>query len=179
MASPDAFDTLGIEPRFDLDQDAVRRAWLRRSAALHPDRLAADSSADDEAAREAALLNQARRTLEDAERRANALLARLGGPSKEQDRTLPPTLLAEVLEVREEMAAARAAGAPLDRFHAWAQGRRAEHIARVGELFAAAPARRDNDLLRAIRLELNAWRYVERMIEQLDPDDDAGREASM
>jgi len=32
------FDALGLERRFDLDERAIRGAWLRRAAALHPDR---------------------------------------------------------------------------------------------------------------------------------------------
>lgn len=162
---PDPFDALGLPPRFELSPRDVRRAWLERSASVHPDRT---GPGDAEAARRAAALNDARRTLEDPERRAGALLARLGGPSMAADKSLPPGLLAEFLEVQEAVDEARAAERPLDEYERWARTKRDEHIQRAGELFARASPN-DPRSLAAIRTELNAWRYVERLIEQLDP----------
>jgi len=170
MDTSDPFAVLGQPRRFDIDEPALQRAWLAKSAAVHPDR-----AGDDEASAErVAELNRARATLTDPERRANALLRLLGGPAKEQDRSLPDGLLAEMLEVREEMESDLADSGEVARrkWEAWADERRAGHMARVGGLFAQ-PAKPET--LKAIRRELNAWRYIERMIEQLDPAYDPAR----
>ena len=45
----------------------------------------------------------------------------------------------------------------------------------VNRLFDALGERPDAPALAAIRRELNAWRYIERLIEQLDPDYDPAR----
>ncbi|TVQ60082.1 MAG: Fe-S protein assembly co-chaperone HscB [Phycisphaerales bacterium] len=171
METNDPFVILGLPARFDLREADVRAAWLRRSAALHPDRADANAGMDEaERARAAAVLNDAKRTLEDPERRADALLLRLGGATKEQDKSIPPEVLMEMMEARETLEQAASAGdaAALDGSRAWAEERRAGHIERVGDLFARAGDPPDAAALRAVRAELNAWRYVERMLEQID-----------
>ncbi len=124
-----------------------------------------------DAAREMARLNAAHETLADPERRAGALLALLGGPAKEQSKALPDGFLQQTLEIREQIEETIASGDPEARaeIERWAEARRDEHIRRVASLFADLadpPARASLD---ALRCELNAWRYVERLIEQLDP----------
>lgn len=160
---PDAFEILGIEPRFDLSPDEVRRAWLARSAEAHPDR----AGSSDDAARLAARFNEARASLDDPERRARALLARLGVEAKAD--SPPPDLLMEFMEAKEAAEEAEASGdrAELSRWRAWAQARREAHVARVAELFREALAG-DREALRSVGPELGAWRYAERFLEQLD-----------
>lgn len=170
----DPFDTLGLEPRFDLDASAIRRAYLARSAALHPDtRVGAEDREDGSAS---ALLNAAKRIIDDPERRANALLARLGGPGSDQDKSLPPGFLAETMEMREAVEEAIGSGdaEARARVERDAAAQREGYIERVGELFRAAGTAPTPESLRAIRIELNAWRYIERLIEQLDPAYDPG-----
>ncbi|MCZ7633544.1 MAG: DnaJ domain-containing protein [Phycisphaerales bacterium] len=168
----DPFETLGLPARFDLDEGAIRRAYLARVAAVHPD--AAGGEGD-----QASVLNEARTVLSDPERRANALLVRLGGPSKEADRSLPGGFLAHMMEVRETIESDLATGGDeaRQRWEAWATQQRSEYARRVGEMFAELADPAPIDARRAIRTELNAWRYVERLIEQLDPQYDATREA--
>ncbi|MEC9373198.1 MAG: iron-sulfur cluster co-chaperone HscB C-terminal domain-containing protein [Planctomycetota bacterium] len=178
--SADPFDTLGLPPRFDLSAASIRAAWLKRSAALHPDRVQA---ASDDAARAGAELNADKRALEDPERRARALLARHDGAGVDDENALPDGFLMEILEVREEMEAARDRGDSMDHYESWAEERRAEHIERLGPMFDRLEAAQDDSERRAaaseIRLELNAWRYIERMLEQLDPDWRPGRDREM
>jgi molecular chaperone HscB len=167
MSAPDPFEILGLHPRFDLAPAELRAAHLSRSRELHPD--VAGMGGEDDAA---AALNQAKRLLEDPETRAEVLLTRLGGPSKEMDRSLPPSFLHEMLEIREQIGEAIDARslAEIVKWEDWAQERRRKHIARVDEHFrklinhSTGP---DSDSLKAIRLELNMWRYVQRLIEQL------------
>jgi molecular chaperone HscB len=160
---PDPFALLGLPRRFDLPMPDIQRAWLTRTARLHPDR----PDAPPDAAERLARLNHAHADLADPERRAAALLALLGGPSKEQDKSLPPGFLEEMLDVRERMESDLDADpASRERWDCWAAERRDTSIARVARLFNAPPT---PGSLREIRTELNAWRYIERMIEQLDP----------
>ena len=166
MPAPnDPFEALGLPARFELDGVAIERAYLARVASLHPD----IARGDPDAARRAAAINDARRVLDDAERRANALLARLGGPAKDQEKALPPGFLAEMMEVRESIDAAIESGDFSARGDAaaWALERRARHAEAVAAMFNALSAAPDADELRAIRTELNAWRYTERLLEQL------------
>lgn len=137
-----------------MDAAAVNRAYLSRSAALHPDLAAGDGDAP----RKMAELNEAKRVVEDPERRANALLARLGGPSKEEDRSLPDGFLMEMMEIREHMEADGAAAR--GKWEEWAKRRRGEAIKEVEAMF------REGKRME-IRQRLNAWRYIERMMEQL------------
>lgn len=163
----DAFDILGLPLAFDLDRAAIERAFLSRAIAAHPD-LAGEESADGSLASK---LNDAKRLLLDPEARANLLLARLGGPTASQEKSLPPTLLAEFMEAREGVDAAVAAAdeAELGRWKGWAKLGRDAVIADCRRLIdQAISGSPDARLLRDIRVKLNAWRSYERMIEQMD-----------
>lgn len=163
----DPYEVLGLPRRFDLEPASITRAWLQRSAASHPDRQ--PDAAD--AARDMARLNAARQVLSDPEQRANTLLQLLGGPSKELDRSLPDGFLQSTLELREEIEELLASEQPgeRDRLERWALEQREQYVAQVSALFAAVQAAPDPSTLSRIRTLLNAWRYTERLIEQLDP----------
>jgi DnaJ-domain-containing protein 1 len=160
----DPFSTLGLPPSFEIEPAALQRAYLARSAAVHPDH------ADDPAAMDqSAAINRARQTLEDPESRADALLARLGGPSKEADRSLPPGFLPEIMDIRQQLEEAAGSGdaAATARLEDWAATRRAQSIADVRERFRGLGTPPDPAALKSIRTALNAWRYIERMLEQV------------
>jgi hypothetical protein len=125
-----------------------------------------------------AVLNDARRVLEDPEKRANALLARLGGPAKEKDKSLPDGFLAEMMETREAIEAAAQDPTRRAEWEAWALERRRETADEVGVMFRSLSSPPKTEELSAIRRRLNAWRYVERLIEQLDPDYRPGRDGA-
>jgi curved DNA-binding protein CbpA len=166
----DPFLTLDLPRVFGVDAATLRRAYLAKSALLHPD-LATDS----EAPRRMAALNQAKRTLEDPERRANALLAILGGPAASQDRRLPEGFLFQMMETREaieETAAASNNEQERERWQTWAEEQRQQAISEVATMFDALSSPPSVEALADIRIRLNAWRYIERLIEQLDPDYD-------
>ena len=165
----DPFETLGLPCRFDLDSGLVRRAWLQASAALHPDRAGGDPLEEAGIARRSAFLNSARRTLDDPERRAEALLRLLGGQAKEEDKSLPDGFLMEMMSVREELEAAAGDPGRLDELERWANAQRAGFIDRVGGQFAKCADSPDAGVMASIRMELNAWRYIERMLEQIHP----------
>jgi molecular chaperone HscB len=164
----DAFDILGLPPRFDLQPDQLQRAYLSRVAALHPDHsgLTEDGATEEEA--RAAALNEARAVLADPLQRAEVLMRRLGGPGVGDDRSLPAGFLAEMLEWREQLEEEQ----PLD------AARAAEWRARAGarrealsETLRGAFARGDAEALGTARRAMNQWRYIDRLLEQLASPD--------
>jgi len=162
----DPYDILGIEPGYRVDPSLLERRWLGLSAKLHPDR-ALDPA---EAATRLAMVNRAREVLGNPESRADALLVRLGGPTREQHRVLPEGFLLGMMDIRERAEEARAGHDPAARSEVerWAIDQRRAYDERVGAMFEALGPSPEIDRLKAIRVELNGWRYIERMIEQLD-----------
>lgn len=168
----DAFEILGLEPSFDVTRAAIESAYLSRIAGAHPD-LGDDREAD------AAGLNDARRALINDERRANLALCALGGASAGEDATLPEGFLFEIMDVRTEIESALESGDEGERARqgAWAAGERARYREVVSGLFerVGEEGADKGELLAEIRRVLNAWRYIERLIEQLEPGYDPGR----
>ncbi|MBK7404727.1 MAG: hypothetical protein IPJ41_08850 [Phycisphaerales bacterium] len=163
----DPFETLGLDATFDLAAEQVEGAYLARVAAVHPDLAASDPERASEAARLAAALNTARRVLSDPEGRARALLDRLGVP---ESRDLPEGFLLEMMETRLAIEEAARAGdtEQVARWRGWAAAARGESVRQIGSLFnRVGSGEPQDDLGREIRRQLNAWRYIERLIEQL------------
>lgn len=173
---PDPFDLLGLPARFDLDPAEIAQAHRRHIAQAHPDQNRQGSPADADGARQASLINDARAALENEEARAGLLLSRLGGPAASEDKSLPDGFLMEIMETRMAVEEALASGDPRARQRCEddAEAQRARIIAEVSEAFGrlAEDADPSPAKLAEIRTTLNAWRYFERLIEQLDPDYD-------
>jgi len=108
------FDVLGLPRGVDVDKAALERAYRERSLRLHPDRAGKDDPRERRLSLErTALLNEAYRTLRAPEPRAFYLL-KLHGLDLVKDEaravTVPPNVLEEVLELREQLDSARSAG---------------------------------------------------------------------
>jgi len=161
LVMADPFAILGVKPQFDLDAEGLHARFIAAVATAHPDRFSDPVDQADAAVRTAEI-NEAYATLTDPERRANALLIKLGGPAKNDDKSLPPDLLMQMMEVREqsEQAIATDNRTELERLRCWARNQREEYLGRISKLFE----RRDTT---AIRMELNALRYIEQMLKQL------------
>ena len=165
MSVLDPFEVLGIGRRFSIDEPAMRQAFLKASAEQHPDRFV-DPIEQAEAVERMSLLTESYRVLRDPELRARALLQLSGLELTEDKDKLPPALLMEVMEVREEMEAAIESGnAPeLERLRKWAGEQREGYL---GKLASLLEGELDQDKATAVRLELNALRYMQRMLEQM------------
>jgi molecular chaperone HscB len=166
----DPFETLGIEPRFDLDLRAVEQRHRELSGALHPDRYAGRPAAERRLALGRAIdVNEAFRAVRDPVRRAEALLGRAGvAVGETSEAKPPPSLLMEMMEAREELAEAR----------------RAKDLARAGKLGEAMRARQraveerlgraldagkgDPQILDGARAALGELRYVRRFLDEVD-----------
>ncbi len=109
MLTKDPFETLGIEPSFDLDLSAVERRHRELSKTLHPDRYVGRPAAERRQALGRAIeVNAAWRALKDPVRRAEALLARHGIPVGEtEEPRANPELLMQMMELRESLSEAR------------------------------------------------------------------------
>jgi molecular chaperone HscB len=105
----DPFETMGVEPRFDLDLDKLAERHRDLSRALHPDRYAGAPAAERRLALGKAIeVNDAFRVLKEPVRRAEAILRREGVPVGETAEPKPSqALLMDMMERREELADAR------------------------------------------------------------------------
>lgn len=171
------FHVLGLPRSVELDRARVQQAYLARSSALHPD-LHAD---DPELESAAAELNKAREMLLDDEQRLTALWKLLVaesplGPDIQravlEDKSLPPGFLMEMMETREEIerATATADRSALDRWEQWGAEQRAGYINTVSRLLAPlleTPRAASHRALADVKAQFNAWRYIERLLEQL------------
>jgi molecular chaperone HscB len=162
-AGEDPFALLGLSPGFDVDLAALERAFFERSKALHPDRVVGASAAERVAVlSRSRALNDAYQLIRKPIARAEYLLERAGVTIGDNER-LDPAFLMEILELREELAEARAAGNTelVARLQAVMQQRRAAALDALPALFAAGD-------LAAIKDRLILLRYVNRYLEECD-----------
>ncbi len=162
------FQALGLPVAYDIDRDRVERAYRTKLSQAHPDAGGGDQPTDP------ATLNEARAAILDDEQRAIRLLAVLGGPDASACRDLPDGFLMDMMMTRQEIEAAIDSGGDEERaqWEEWGIAQRRAYRDQVSEMFKSLGSDPDMDELRTIRVLLNAWRYIERLIEQLDPEYD-------
>lgn len=108
------FDVLGLPRGVEVDGPALERAYRERSLRVHPDRVGKEDGRERRlAAERTALLNEAYKTLRSPEARAFYLL-KLHGVDLLKDEAravpVPPALLEEALELREQLEDAQGRG---------------------------------------------------------------------
>lgn len=163
-STPDPFALFGLTPRFDVPTPELEARFRERSREVHPDRQPHASPAERaQAMIRTRALNDAYQVLRKPEQRAEHLLARAGLVIGDHER-LDPAFLMEILELREELALARAAGKLEDvgRLEAAMKTRRADLLAALTPLFAAG----DAAALASIKQRLITLRYVGRYLEE-------------
>lgn len=155
----DSFERLGLPRRFSVDAGELERAYLAHSRAAHPDFHALSGDGQLAASEtHAAAVNEAYTTLKDPFRRAEHLLALLGGPTASDMKDIPPAFLMEMMEVREAIEAADAAGK--ERLEADIRARYAAVFSGIDGLFAKSD-------LTGVRKELNAAKYLKGLLRDL------------
>ncbi|MGE3182970.1 MAG: iron-sulfur cluster co-chaperone HscB C-terminal domain-containing protein [Phycisphaerae bacterium] len=161
------FEILGLPITHAVDSADVAKRHLELARAIHPDRMARTEFAAD-AVRAAALLNEAKATLESPTARAEYLLQLHGGPRSDENKTVPPELLGETLELREQIDDARAA----DDLESLATIRKDVLVAAEANLSVihnlALELPGDESIRYQLRVGLNAQRYYDRLIEYAD-----------
>jgi molecular chaperone HscB len=175
-AEVDHFASFDLPRRYPLDLAELERRYHERARAVHPDRVVGGAPAERARAAAAAIdLNQAYRVLRRPASRAEHLLA-LEGVTIGGNEPVAQELLVEVLELREELAEARARGdqAALGRLEAAMRERERRELDRVAAAFARleADAGAGGEALGEAKAACVALRYVHRYLEALASDDD-------
>jgi molecular chaperone HscB len=185
----DRFQVLGLPAAFDVDVAVAEATFRELSRRFHPDRFAtADPRARRASLQRSVQLNEAWSTMKDPVRRAEYLLhlhgyevgaeqgasappKTVGGGDERRRIPVPPALLGEILELREELGEARAVGDDM-RVQAMAAAvreRSEQALARAAAAIAHAgqsEATRDDDLTTAAR-ELISIRYFRRFLDEV------------
>jgi molecular chaperone HscB len=170
----DHFAVLGVGPRYALDLVDLEARYKDLSRRLHPDRFAkADPRARRASLERTVQLNEAWRALRDPVRRAEYLLARAG--VKIASDAASPELLAEILELREELAEARAASDDV-KVRGMANDMRGRATDAMRAIAGALDAGTREGLEQAARA-LVAFRYYRRFLDEVDVHEEARADA--
>ncbi len=172
----ETFELLQLPATFRLDGDELDSVYLRLTRMIHPDYFGRTGGPEKSLSEElSARINNAYRTLRDPLRRSEELLRRAGGKSATEDKRIEPGLLAEVLELREQIESAKAGkrAAELAGLNA-GLARRLERafaeLAGLHERLESAQSAGDDpavaSLRDAIRLELNGIRYLQGLVRE-------------
>jgi molecular chaperone HscB len=179
----DRFAVLGLPRKFEIDLGAAEATYKDLSRQLHPDRFAkADPRARKAALARTVEINDAWRTVKDPVRRAEYLLelggyALAGGEksakmAKTREVSAPPTFLIEILELRDELAAAQRAGDAVKvAFMAEdVRGRAAEAMKTIGTSIDGGTPQSLDEAARA----LMSLRYYQRFLDEVAAHEERG-----
>jgi molecular chaperone HscB len=178
-STPDPFALFQLPPRYALDPAELEQRFFAQNRELHPDRFATAPAAERVVAlSRSRALNDAYQVLRKPVARAEYLLVRAGGAIGDNER-LSPVFLAEILELREELAEARHSGRPdkaaeIEKLAKVMKVRRTAELAKLGPLFARAEAAgeagggREVTAVDEIKQTLIALRYLDRYLEECD-----------
>ena len=187
----DHFRVLGVARAFAIDPKAVEARFRELSRVVHPDRFAtADPRARRFSMQRTVQLNEAWKTLKEPVRRAEYLLSldgwevgaesgasRPGANAGERERiAVPPALLGEVLELREELSDAREAGddGRVQKLARGVRDRLEAALARVASGFAAAETSADRAAaLAGVANDLIEIRYWRRFLDEVAVHDES------
>lgn len=161
----DPFQTLGVEPAYELDTGELERRHRELSRALHPDRFAGRPASERRTALSRAIeVNEAFRRLRDPVRRGEALLEKLGLRREEGQEPRPePEFLMSVMELREALAETRRSkdAEELRRLVVRVKELEAQTQARLAEVFRERPVNVDS-----AERSLGELRYYRRFLEE-------------
>ena len=168
----DHFHVLGVDRRFDLDVANLEQRYRELTRKLHPDRFArADARARRASLARSVQLNEAWRAMKDPLRRAEYLVQLGRGQAGDKD-AVPPALLAEILELRQELGEARLEGddVKVQQMATAMHARQDQALERVARALAGVPTA---DGLETAARELVAIRYYRRFLDEVAVHDDA------
>jgi len=168
MNEPDHFERLGLPRRFSLDTAEIEREYLARSRALHPDFHQLGASGEQSASLEmTARLNEAYGVLRDSCKRAEYLLMLEGGPSAGEQKEMSPEFLEEILELRMAIAELEDAASKAG-MEKKLKARRQAMLDEVAVDFAKLESGgQRTTLLKSLRQKLNALKYVQNLLRDL------------
>ena len=163
MAADDHFSLFGLPARFDIDAQALERAWRAVAAQVHPDRYATASAAERRVAMQwAARANEAYRQLRDPLLRARYLCEQAGVDLQTESNTaMDAAFLMQQMQWREMLDDARHDPDAFATLEAeLAQARRQMHET----LATLLDARHD---YAAAGTKVREWMFVEKLAQEL------------
>jgi molecular chaperone HscB len=166
----DAFDVLALAPVFDLEASELERRYRDLQKQLHPDKFVQASASEKRASLARAVgVNDAYRALRDELKRAEILFARFGGQTGEREQANDPELLMEVMELRENLAEAKASRdmKAVQALHTEVKGREASAKDGLRRAFAALQTERNQALLSDAGRALARLRYYRRFQDEV------------
>jgi len=164
------YEALGLPVSFQVDPDLLEERYQQLTVELHPDFYATASKREQRQSELAsALLNRAYETLRGAVSRANDLLPRLANGVALDERQLPPGFLMEMFELQESLDDLLDSGTPeeIAQTRTDLTERHTTLMAGLGAHFADAEASATPDTLQTLQTDLNAERYLRRLLERL------------
>ena len=167
------FEVLGFPSVFHLRSDELEKKYLELSRQLHPDKFAKAAPRERlQAVQKTTELNDAYKVLRDPVKRAEYLLKLNGidiADEKLESVKASPMLLAEMMELNEQLADAKTSGdhAVVRQLAEAMRERRAEAMRAVEEGFRAVDGG-DRAVLPDIAQALIAMRYHARFLEQVE-----------
>lgn len=168
----DLFELFALDPIYDVDVKALHRKYLAMSRVIHPDIAGgADSEQRHQALTLSAELNKAYETLRDPVARADYMLSLAGGPSASEMKTVPSSLLGEILVLREEIEESRESGdtARMESIRHEVDARRKETLQRVAALAKDLECWQ-TETRKQLREQLNIMKYWNSLLEQTPAD---------
>jgi molecular chaperone HscB len=165
----DAFDVLALAPAFELDPNELEQRYRDLQKQLHPDKFVQASASEKRTSLSRAVdVNQAYRVLRDDLRRAEVLLARLEGELA-GSATTDPSLLMEVMELREALAEAKTERdvAAVKALHSDVVCREQEAIAALKQAFRVLEQGPDGSARAEAHRALSKLRYYRRFQEEV------------
>ena len=161
------FALFGLPQAFDIDPQQLRRRYLQLSREVHPDRGVGAGVSESLRLQLSAQTNQAHEVLSDPVLRAEYLLELSGGKSAAEDKAVPPNVLSETLMLREEIDDAKRSGdaAALGSIGNQVRSSFDRRLAEISDVARRLPG--DESLRGELRVNLNALKYYQRMLEQL------------
>ena len=161
------FELLGLEPSFEVDTKDLKARLRRFTRLVHPDFFALEGDeALAKAERNNALLNEAFAILSDETRRADRLVADLGGPSEKDLGSMPQAFLMEVMEWNEVLEEASPGSEELQQLSRDLTAHRDRISDEIGAALTPLP-QPGAPSLAGIRQSLNARRYVDRALGRI------------
>lgn len=162
------FEIFGLAQSYAVDGARLDATYRELSRWVHPDRFVSRGVEEVEAAvRASAALNQAYAILRDPVRRADQLLAQLGGPSASAMRDVPAGFLMAVMELREAIEQAKASGdaSAMESLRTDLASRRGAGLDRIGEL-ASRLSDGDSSVGEELRRQLNSMKYLDNLLTE-------------
>lgn len=162
-------EALGIPESFQVDLDLLEGRYQQLTFELHPDFYANASKREQRQSELAsAVLNRAYNTIWDPVARANDLLPRLAQGTVLDERQLPAGFLMEMFELQESLDDLLDSGTPdeIVQTRTDLAERHASLISGLALHFAEAEATAPPSTLQTLQTDLNAERYLHRLLER-------------